>query len=73
MFARSLVAAAVIVAAMASTAFAGGGSFYGGMYRGFDSPNFNRGGGSGGIGNASPWSRRSNSYYPQRMTMQRAR
>ncbi len=67
MFARSLIAAAVILVASSSSAFAGGGSFYGGMYRGFDSPNFNRGGGSGGIGNASPWVRRSYSYTPTRM------
>ncbi|MBS0209818.1 MAG: hypothetical protein JSS27_12785 [Planctomycetes bacterium] len=72
MFKRTLILAAVLVATLSSVAFAGGGSFYGGMYRGFDSPNFNRGGGSGGIGNVSPWARRSNSYYPTRM-MQRSR
>ena len=71
MFARKVIAVAALVVAMAGPAFAGGGSFYGGMYRGFDSPNFNRGGGSGGIGNASPWVRRSYSYYPQRMQRSR--
>lgn len=72
MFAKKFIAAVAIVALTAGTALAGGGAFYGGMYRGFDSPNFNRGGGSGSLGNASPWVRRSYSYYPTR-TMQRSR